>query len=100
RDPAFIGHQKTRGSVDEGGLARTGASEEHGDPGRSLEPGVERESWKGMSYRDLEHHAPTTRVATCRFTSSDITSAAMETPIETRISFMAAVSPPGTCRKA
>ena len=97
--PPGLRPQQPRNGVDGRGLAGAGAAEQNGHARRRLEGNVELEAGEGMADGDGERHAPATRLATRRATSSESSSAAMETTMAMTTRRSADVSPPGTWRK-
>ena len=96
-DATVIGAQQPRHRVYDRGLARTGASEQRGDPRRRVEGGVEREARKAVPQRDRQHQRPAMRRATARDSHSATPSATSATAID-NAARRATVSPcPGTC---
>ena len=99
-DAARMRGEKPGDGVDDRGLARSGAAEEHGETGRGLEGGVEIEAAEAVREADRERHAPAIRRVARRASTSESTRAATATKIEISTSGSAPDSPPGTWRRA
>ncbi len=97
RHPPRMGPQQAAHDVDQRRLAGSGPAEKRRDAVFCIEIGREVEGALPMRDRDRQpaRHATSLR-ATPRARSSDATSAAMETATDTRVSFRAPASPPGT----
>src|SRR5690606_29894006 len=86
--------------VHEGGLAAAGPAEQRGQVALALEAHIEGEIALAVADIDGERHVagapwPTLR-ATCRASSSEAISAAIEIATEIRVRRIAPASPPGT----
>ncbi len=99
-DAAGLRREQAGDGIDDGGLARAGAAEEHGETGRGLEGGVEIEAAETVRKADRERHAPVIRRVARRASTSESTRAATATKIEISTSGSAPDSPPGTWRRA
>jgi len=97
RDPAAIRTDQPAHDVDQAGLAGARAAEQRRQSRRRREAGLQPEGAAPVVYVDVEAHAVCRRAPMRRASSSDPSSASMEMAIDTRVSRIAAASPPGTC---